>query len=75
MHDELSVVETASHNRGSERSKSPARVAAELLGLFIAMSLTFGGIMHVVTSPEVVAAATSGALECSHGAASASDSN
>ena len=75
MHDELSVVEAASRDHGSERSKSPARVAAELLGLFIAMSLTFGGIMHVVTQPDVVATASSGALECSSGAALASDSH
>jgi hypothetical protein len=36
--------------------KSPIRAAAELLGIFIAMSLAVGGILRVVNSPNAVAA-------------------
>lgn len=41
---------------GSDRMKSPTRVAVELLGIYSAMHLAVGGVIHLLSSFEALAA-------------------
>lgn len=45
------------HDVGNERLRSPIAAAAILLGIYVAMHLAVGGVIHVLTPPDAVAAA------------------
>jgi hypothetical protein len=45
------------HDVGNERLRSPTAAAAILLGIYVAMHLAVGGVIHVLTPPDAVAAA------------------
>lgn len=45
-----------SHDAGSHRIRSPITAAAILLGIYIAMYLVVGGVVHVLASLDATAA-------------------
>ena len=46
----------SSHDAASSRTRTPIRVAAVLLGIYIAMYLAVAGIIHALTSPDAAVA-------------------
>jgi hypothetical protein len=47
-----------SHSDPTPSSKSPIKVAAVLLGIYVAMYLCVAGLIHILGSPELAAAAS-----------------